>query len=272
MKEHSKNRFKVFKQLHYQAEAFVLANAWDAGSAKLLQTLGFAALGTTSAGLAFSNGKRDSANCLSCEEILANASAIVEAARLPVSADLEHGFGESPEACVETVLAAIDVGLAGGSIEDASGNAATPIFEFELAVERISAVSEAIKDLPFLLTARAENYLHGRPDLDDTILRLQAFERAGADVLYAPGLNSINDIRTVCESVGKPVNVVMGLGSSEFTVQQLSDVGVKRISVGGSFARAALGELMRAASEVASRGTFTYLDQVLPDPETTGKF
>ncbi len=271
MSKNQQSKYEVFKHLH-QSDTFVLANAWDVGSAKLLQTLGFKALATTSAGLAFSNGKRDSANCLSREEILENASAIVQATDLPVSADLEHGFGESPDACVKTVLGAIDIGLVGGSIEDASGKASHPIFDFELSVDRIAAVAEAIKELPFVLTARAENYLHGRPDLDDTILRLQAFEHAGADVLYAPGLNSIEDMRTVCESVSKPVNVVMGLGSSEFTVAQLSDAGVKRISVGGSFARAALGELMRAASEVSTHGTFTYLDRVLPDPESAGNF
>ena len=272
MNQHQRNQYDTFKAMHSRPDAFVMANAWDAGSAKLLETLGFAALATTSAGLAFSTGKRDSANGLGREAILKNAADIVNAVNLPVSADLENGFGKSPEACIQTVQEACEINLAGGSIEDASGEPANPIFDFSLAVERISAVCEVTAKRPFLVTARAENFLHGRPDLDDTILRLQAFEKAGADVLYAPGLNTIEDIKLVCDSVSKPVNVVMGLGSSTFSVNQLSAAGVSRISVGGSFARAALGELMRAATEVADKGTFTYLNHVLPDPETTGSF
>lgn len=257
-------KFERFRALHAGARAFVIPNPWDAGSARLLASLGFDALATTSAGYAFSKGKLDSFAALTRDEILANAAEIVGATDLPVSADLEDGFGAAPETCAETVALACGIGLVGGSIEDATGDPAAPIYELPQAVERVRAAAEAARDLPFLLTARAENFLWGRPDLDDTIERLQAFSAAGADVLYAPGLPDLEAIRTVCAAVDKPVNVVMGLRGPRFSVDELSDAGVRRISVGGSFARAALGALMRAAQEVRTAGTFDYATEALP--------
>ncbi|MCK0196873.1 isocitrate lyase/phosphoenolpyruvate mutase family protein [Ancylobacter sp. 6x-1] len=257
-------KFERFKALHGSDRAFVIPNPWDAGSARLLASLGFEALATTSAGYAFSKGKRDSFAGLGRDEILANAAEIVAATELPVSADLEDGFGAAPEACAQTVRLACGVGLAGGSIEDATGDEAAPIYELSQAVERIKAAAEAAREGRFLLTARAENYLWGRPDLDDTITRLQAFAEAGADVLYAPGLPDIEAIRTVCRAVNKPVNVVMGLRGKSYSVAELSEAGVRRISVGGSFARAALGALMRAAQEVKAFGTFSYAEDAIP--------
>jgi len=263
--QHEKHR--AFQDLHRRIGAFVIPNPWDAGSARILTALGFEALATTSAGFAYSIGRRDSAAALSREALLENARAIVEATHLPVSADLEDGFGTTPDACAETIAMASAVGLVGGSIEDATGDAASPIFEFGLAVERVTAAAEAARGLPFVLTARAENFLHGRPDLDDTIRRLQAFEAAGAEVLYAPGLPDIEAIRTVCAAVTKPVNVVMGLAGKAFSVSELQAAGVKRISVGGSFARAALGALVRAALEVKDHGTFGYAASAMPARE-----
>jgi 2-methylisocitrate lyase-like PEP mutase family enzyme len=259
----------AFRALHERPGAFVIPNPWDAGSARLLSALGFEALATTSAGFAFSIGRRDSEGGLSRAETLANARAIVEATDLPVSADLENGFGHRPEDCAETIRAASAVGLAGGSIEDASGDDARPIYDFAQAVERVAAAAEAARSLPvpFVLTARAENFLHGGPDLDDTIRRLQAFEKAGADVLYAPGLARLEQIRTVCASVSRPVNVVMGLVGGTFSVQQLADAGVKRISLGSSLARAALGALMRAAREIRESGTFSFASEAMPFAE-----
>jgi 2-methylisocitrate lyase-like PEP mutase family enzyme len=263
--QHEKHR--AFKDLHRRIGAFVIPNPWDAGSARILTALGFEALATTSAGFAYSIGRRDSAAALSREALLENARAIVEATHLPVSADLEDGFGTTPDACAETIAMASAVGLVGGSIEDATGDAASPIFEFGLAVERVTAAAEAARGLPFVLTARAENFLHGRPDLADTIRRLQAFEAAGAEVLYAPGLPNLEAIRTVCAAVTRPVNVVMGLAGKAFSVSELQAAGVKRVSVGGSFARAALGALVRAALEVKDHGTFGYAASAMPARE-----
>ncbi|MBM3482626.1 MAG: isocitrate lyase/phosphoenolpyruvate mutase family protein [Alphaproteobacteria bacterium] len=262
-------RFKRFKGLHERPGTFVIPNPWNAGTARILRALGFEALATTSAGFAFSVGRRDSSQGLTRDEVLANAREIVEATDLPVSADLEEGFGPAPETCAETIRMAAGVGLVGGSIEDATGGARNPIFDLPLAVERIAAAVEAARSLPFVLTARAENFLHGRPDLDDTIKRLQAFAAAGADVVYAPGLPSLEAIRTVCSSVSKPVNVVMGLAGKPFTLEQLQEAGVKRVSVGGSFARAALGGLIRAAREVKDNGTFTYAADAISHAEAT---
>ena len=260
-----REKFERLKTLHSRENAFVIPNPWDAGSARLLASLGFEALATTSAGYAFSKGKRDSFAGLGRSEILENAAEIVGATTLPVSADLEDGFGAAPESCAETIRMACTTGLVGGSIEDATGNPDAPIYDISQSVERIRAAAEAARNLPFLLTARAENYLWGRPDLDDTIKRLQAFAEAGADVLYAPGLPDIEAIRTVCRAVDKPVNVVMGLAGRSYSVAELSDAGVRRISVGGSFARAALGALLRAAEEVKAYGTFTYAADAIPD-------
>lgn len=259
------SKFDDFKALHDRAGTFVIPNPWNAGTARILSALGFEVLATTSAGYAFSVGKRDSSGAISRDEILINAREIVFATDLPVSADLENGFGENPETCAETINMACEIGLVGGSIEDASGDPDNPIYDFNLTVERIIASVGAAQGKPFLLTARAENFPHGRPDLDDTIKRLQSFENAGADVLYAPGLPDLDAIRTVCQSVDKPVNVVMGLSGPRYSVDELQAAGVKRISVGGSMARAALGAFMRGAEEILEKGTFNYADEAVPD-------
>lgn len=252
------DRGERFRQLH-DAGVFVLANAWDAGTARLLTGLGFPALGTTSAGLALSLGRVDGANLVRRDETVINAGAIAAATHLPVSADLENGFGRTTEEVAETIRRAAAAGLVGGSIEDASGHAHTPILEQAEAVERVAAAAEAVRSLPFdfLLTARAENFLHGRPDLYDTIRRLQAYEAAGADVLYAPGLPDAEAVRAVCGAVGKPVNVLASpvLGS----VAELAALGVRRVSVGSGWYRAAMGGLLTAAGEVADHGTFAFL-------------
>jgi 2-methylisocitrate lyase-like PEP mutase family enzyme len=260
-------KYQAFRALHKRAGAFVIPNPWNAGTARILTTLGFEALATTSAGYAFAVGRRDSGTDLTREGILANAKKIVEATDLPVSADLQDGFGQAPEACAETIRLASESGLAGGSIEDSTDDSNNPIYDFQLAVERVAAAAKAAHDCQFLLTARAENFLHGRPDLADTIRRLQAFDDAGADVLYAPGLPSLDSIRQVCASVGKPVNVVMGLKGATFSVEELAAAGVKRISVGGTLARAALGAFVRAAREIREKGTFSYSADALPPAE-----
>ncbi|KAB5623216.1 isocitrate lyase/phosphoenolpyruvate mutase family protein [Pseudomonas putida] len=260
-------RAEAFKMLHERDGAFVIANPWDAGSAKLLAALGFEALATTSAGLAFSLGRPDAEGALSLDETLANAQAIVDATPLPVAADLENGFGDLPEHCAQTILRAAEAGLVGGSIEDASGRRDSPIHDFGLAVERVRAAVQAARSLPFPFTlcARAENLLHGRLDLDDTIKRLQAFADADADVLYAPGLRSVDEIRAVVQAVApRPVNVLMGMAGVPLGVNQLQDLGVRRISVGSSMARAALGALQRAALEIRDQGTFAYGEQAVP--------
>ena len=229
----------------------------------MLTTLGFEALATTSAGVSFTVGRRDGVGEVSRAEILANAKCVVDATPLPVSADLENCFADAPEAAAETIQLAAAVGLVGGSIEDQSGDPSKPIYDFELAVDRVRAAAAVAHSLPFrfMLTARTENFLNGRPDLKDTIRRLQAFEDAGADVLYAPGLPDLDSIRAVTSSVGKPVNHVMGSWSPGLSVTQLAEAGVKRISVGGALARAALGAFLRGAREMQERGTFTYVDQ-----------
>jgi 2-methylisocitrate lyase-like PEP mutase family enzyme len=262
-------QYVAFRQLHERPGAFVIPNPWNGGTARILTALGFEALATTSAGYAFSVGRRDSAAGLTRDEVLENARAIVEATHLPVSADLEDGFGGSPEACAATIRLAADIGLVGGSIEDATGDPKDPIYEFQLAVERVAAAAKAAQRCQFVLTARAENFLHGRPDLDDTIRRLQSFSDAGADVVYAPGLPSLDAIRQVCASVAKPVNVVMGLKGATFSVEELAAVGVKRISVGGALARAALGAFVRAAREVREKGTFTFAADAISHAEAT---
>ncbi len=260
-------KFKAFQALHERSGAFVIPNPWDAGSAKILAALGFEALATTSAGCAFSRGYLDSAPEITRGVILQNAKEIVDATSLPVSADLMNGFGDSPDVCAETIRLAANAGLAGGSIEDSTDDPKNQIYDFQLATERVAAAAEAAHASQFLLTARAENFLHGHPDLDDTIRRLQSFAKAGADALYAPGLTNLEAIRAVCASVSKPVNVLMGLTGATFSVEELAAAGVKRISVGGSFARAALGGFVRAAREVKERGTFTYAADALPSAE-----
>jgi 2-methylisocitrate lyase-like PEP mutase family enzyme len=252
-----------FQALHARAGAFVIPNPWDAGTARILERLGFEALTTTSAGLAFSLGRRDGE--AGREETLANARAIVDATDLPVAADLENGFGHAPEDAAETIRLAGEAGLVGGSIEDASGDPHRPIYDLQHAVERMAAAVEAARALPFpfVLVGRAENFLHGRPDLDDTIRRLQAYEAAGADALFAPGITAPEDIRTVCASVTKPVNVVMGLRGGTLSVDELAGLGVRRISLGSALSRAALGAVVRAATEIREHGTFRFADDAL---------
>lgn len=258
-----------FAALHMAPGAFVIPNPWDAGSARILAALGFEALATTSAGLAFALGRRDAEGLLSRDETLANAAEIVGATDLPVSADLEDGFGPRPEDVAETIGQAASIGLVGCTIEDTTADPAHPIHDFGLAVERIAAAVEAGKGLPFpfTLTARAENFLYGRPDLDDTIRRLRAFEAAGADVLYAPGLPDLDAIRTICGAVSRPVNVVAGLAGNPYSVAELAEAGVKRISLGSSLARTALGALAAAAREIRNRGTFGFAGNAMPFAE-----
>ena len=247
-----------FRALHERPGTFIIPNPWDVGTARVLASLGFEALATTSAGLAHSLGVRD--GMVSREEALTHCRVIVEASDLPVSADLEKGFGDTPEDVADTIRDAAATGLAGCSIEDHTNRRDAPIFEFNLAVERIQAASAAKRELPhdFVLTARCENFLWGHPDLDDTIKRLQAFENVGADVLYAPGLHDLDTIRTVCTSVTKPVNVVMETPGTTFGVSELADVGVKRVSVGSALSLAAFGTFVRAAKEMKEYGTFTF--------------
>ena len=260
-------RAHAFEQLHQADGAFVIPNPWDAGSAKLLASLGFKALATTSAGLAFALGRPDAEGAISLEENLLNAQQIAAATELPVAGDLENGFADDPEGCAATILRAAEAGLVGGSIEDASGRADAPIYDFQLAVERVEAAAKAARSLPFpfTLTARAENLLNGRNDLADTIRRLQAFAEAGADVLFAPGLRSVEEIQAVVRAVApKPVNVLMGLSGVSLTFAQLQDLGVRRISVGSSLARAAYGEFFRAAQDIRDTGSFRFAERALP--------
>jgi 2-methylisocitrate lyase-like PEP mutase family enzyme len=262
----------AFRRLHDEPGTFIIPNPWDIGTARILATLGFPALATTSAGMAFSLGVAEGATPR--EATLDHCRAIVGATPLPVSADLEKGFGDSPESAAETIRAAADIGLAGCSLEDHTGDRDDPIFDFTLAVERIAAAVEARRALPhdFVLTARCENFLWGRPDLDDTIRRLQAFERAGADVLYAPGLHDLGTIRIVCEAVTRPVNVVMGMPGASFGVTELAAAGVKRISVGSALARLAYGAFVDAAREMRSAGTFRFSERAMGFAELEGFF
>lgn len=263
---------RIFSALHHRDHAFIIPNPWNAGTARLLAHLGFEALATTSMGYAFSVGKVDGS--LSRDETLEHSAEIVAATDLPVSADLENGFGDDPETAAETVRLAAAAGLVGGSIEDATGRTDQPIYELRHAAERVRAAVEAARALPFpfTLTARAENYLHGRPDIKDTIARLQAFQEAGADVLYAPGLATKDDITAVLHSVDRPVNVVMGLRGVQLSVADLSALGVKRISVGSSLARAALGAFLRAATEMREKGTFAFAGDAANPREITAIF
>ncbi|MBD8807114.1 MULTISPECIES: isocitrate lyase/PEP mutase family protein [Pseudomonas syringae group] len=258
---------QTFKALHERDGAFVMPNPWDAGSAKLLASMGFEALATTSAGLAFTLGRPDAEGALSRDDTLANVADIVAATSLPVAADLENCFADSTEGCAQTLLKAAAAGIVGGSIEDASGRADHPIYDFDLAVERVRASVAAVRSLPFpfMLTARAENLLNGRMDFADTLRRLEAYAEAGADVLYAPGLQTREEVIAVVRAVApKPVNILMGLGGVTLSVADLSECGVKRISVGSSLARAAFGGLYRAAEEIRNYGTFNYAGQALP--------
>jgi 2-methylisocitrate lyase-like PEP mutase family enzyme len=269
-----RERGEAFRDLHLGDGLLVLPNPWDAGSAKMLARLGFQALATTSAGLAFSLGRRDAEGEVSRDECLANARAIVEATPLPVAADLENGYGDAPEDCAATIRLAVEAGLVGGSIEDASGRADVPIYPLELAVERIQAAVEAARslDFPFTLAARAENFLHGRADLDDTIRRLVAYAEAGADVLYAPGLRSRDEIKAVVQAVvPRPVNVLVGSPNLRLSLAELADLGVKRVSVGSNLARVAYGEFFLAAGELA-RGSLAAMGEAMPFDEINDLF
>lgn len=251
---------RAFRALHERNVAFIIPNPWDIGTARLLAHLGFEALATTSAGYAFSIGRRD--NTVGRDAMMTHVSEIAAATDLPVSGDLENGFGDEPETVSQTIGLAAAAGLVGGSIEDSTGRATDPIYGLDLAVERVRAAAKAARALPFpfTLTARAENYLVGRPDLKDTITRLQAYQEAGADVLYAPGLTRKDDIVAVVSSIDRPLNVIMGFQGVQLGKTELSAMGVKRISVGSALSRAALGAFLRAAREMQDHGTFTFAD------------
>ncbi len=270
MSESQSEKARKFRALHERGEAFVIPNPWDAGSARILAALGYEALATTSAGFAFTLGRRDGA--VTRDEVLAHCRSIVAASELPVSADLENCFGAAPKTVAETIRLAAGTGLVGGSVEDASGDKRQPIYDHAHAVERVAAAAEAARSLPFpfTLTARAENFLHGRADLEDTIRRLQAFAAAGADVLFAPGLPSLEAIEVVCKAVApRPVNVLAGR-AGPITVASLSAAGVRRISLGGGLSRAALGAFLRAAREIKEKGSFTFLDEAAGYAEIGG--
>lgn len=253
----------AFQALHRNPGTFVIANAWDGGSARVLQGLGFAAIATSSGASANTLGRLDGK--VTRDEALSQARTIAGAVDLPVSADFENGFGATPEIVAETVRLAAGIGLAGCSIEDATGEKDRPLFDFGLAVERIAAAAQAARALPtpFTLTARSENFLRGNPNLDDTIKRLQAYEKAGADVLFAPLLPDLAAVRAVCSAVTKPVNFMVGVPGKSFSVAELAAVGVKRISLATSLYRAAMTGLFEAAREVKEQGTFGYLDRLM---------
>jgi len=262
----------AFRELHKRDRAFIIPNPFDVGTARLLAHLGFEALATTSAGYAFSVGQRD--NTVPRPQMMAHVSAIAAATGLPVSADLGNGFGDAPEIVAETIRLAAATGLAGGSIEDASGHPDNPIYEMGLATERVLAAAEVVGKLPFgfMLTGRAENYLHGRPDLGDTIKRLQAYQEAGADVLYAPGLTLKEEISAVVSSVDRPVNVLMGLQGLRLTLDELSALGVKRVSLGSALSRVALAAFVRAAREIQEHGTFGFAEQAINNRDLSAMF
>jgi 2-methylisocitrate lyase-like PEP mutase family enzyme len=262
----------AFRALHHREGAFIIPNPWDVGTAKLLGHLGFEALATTSMGFAFSAGRRDTT--IDREQMIGHISAIAAATDLPVSADLENGYGDASETAAETIRLAAAAGVVGGSIEDATARPKDPIYELRHAADRVRAAVAAGRALPFpfMLTARAENYLHGRPDLKDTITRLQAYQDAGADVLYAPGLTRKEDIAEVVRSVDRPVNVVMGLRGVQLTLAELSQLGVRRISVGSALYRTALGAFLRAAREMRDKGIFTFAAEAASPKEITGIF
>jgi 2-methylisocitrate lyase-like PEP mutase family enzyme len=254
---------RAFRALHARDGAFVMPNPWDVGSARVLAEAGFEALATTSAGFAFSLGRRD--KTIARYAMLDHVAAIVAATELPVSADLENGYADTPERVAETYALAATTGIVGASIEDATGDPAHPLFDIGIAAERVSAAAEAVHALPFpfTLTARAENFLVGRRDLGDAIRRLQAYQEAGADVLYAPGLVERDDIAAVVKAVDRPVNVVVGLAGARFGLSELAPLGVKRVSVGSALARASFGALIDAAKEMRERGTFDFADRAV---------
>jgi 2-methylisocitrate lyase-like PEP mutase family enzyme len=256
------DRATAFRSLHQRFGAFVIANPWDAGSAKLLAGLGFEALATSSGASAGARGKKDGE--LTRDEALRHAREIVEAVELPVSGDLENGFANSPADVAETIRLAAQAGLVGASIEDFTGDKSRPFYDLALASERIAAAAQAARSLPFAftLTARCENFLRGHADLDDTIARLRAYEAAGADVLFAPGLPDLAAVRTVCAALAKPFNFMCGMPGRSFSVAELEAAGVKRISVATSLYRVAMKAVREAATEIRSNGTFGYIDRL----------
>jgi 2-methylisocitrate lyase-like PEP mutase family enzyme len=260
-----------FRALHAEAmrlpRAFVLPNPWDGGSARILEGLGFQALATSSGACAGTFGRRDGR--VTRDEALEHARVICAATDLPVSADLEKGFGDAPADAAETIRLAAGVGLVGGSIEDATGSKDKPLFDFNHAVERVAAAAEAARKLPFrfTLTARTENFLRGNPDLDDTIKRLQAFEKAGADVLFSPGLPDLAAVKKVCGALKKPFNFMVGIKGKSFSVAELEAAGVRRISLATSLYRAAMSNMIAAATEVKGQGTFGYLERSVTTPD-----
>jgi len=255
---------RAFRALHERDGAFIIPNPWDPGTARLLARCGFEALATTSAGFAFSVGRRD--NTVGRDRMMAHVEAIASATDLPVSADLENGYGDDAAAVAETIRRAAAAGAVGGSIEDATGRPDDPLYHLTHAQERIAAAAEIVRrlDVPFTLTARAENYLVGRADLADTIARLQAYQSAGANVLYAPGLTSPDDIATVVRSLDRPVNVLAGVSGARLSLTDLSALGVRRVSVGSLLSRTALGAFLRAASEMREHGTFSFAEEAVP--------
>jgi 2-methylisocitrate lyase-like PEP mutase family enzyme len=257
---------EAFQALH-RSGTFVMPNAWDGGSARLLGGLGFSALATSSGASAATLGRLD--GNISRDEMLAHVRVIVAATDLPVSADLEKGFGDAPEVVAETIRLGAMAGLVGGSIEDATGDARTPVYDFNQAVERVAAAAEAARALrfPFMLTARAENFLRGNPDLDDTIKRLQAYEKAGADVLMAPGLPDLDAVRKVCAALSRPFNFMAGIKGKSFSVAELEAAGVKRVSLATSLWRGAMSGLIEAAREVKEKGTFGYVERSMSTPD-----
>jgi 2-methylisocitrate lyase-like PEP mutase family enzyme len=254
-----------FRALHRGPRAFLIGNAWDAGSARILAGLGFPALATSSGACAAVLGRRDGK--VTRDEALAHIRAIAGATDLPLSGDLEKCFGDAPAIVAETIRLGADAGLVGGSVEDATGEKDRPLFAFDHAVERVAAAAEVAKKMNFVLTARSENFLRGKPDLDDTIRRLQAFEKAGADVLMAPGLPDLAAVRAVCAALSKPFNFMAGIKGKSFSVAELEAAGVRRISLATSLYRAAITGLIDAAREVKDKGTFGYLDRTLSTPD-----
>jgi len=266
------DKAKTFRALHTGTTGFIIPNPWDVGSAKLLSQLGFKALATTSAGFSFSRGLPD--NSVPRREMMTHLAQIAAATELPVSADLEDGFGDTAEEVARTILLSADAGVVGGSIEDSTRLSQSPLYALEFAKDRIRAAVEAARSLPFpyTLTARAENYFIGRPDLADTIARLQAYQEAGADVLFAPGLSDREDIATVLREIDRPLNVLIGFPGMTLGLKELTKLGVRRVSVGGSLARAAFGEFLRAAVELREQGSATYSLMAVSGRELNEKF
>jgi 2-methylisocitrate lyase-like PEP mutase family enzyme len=271
MKPGQQEKAQKFQDLH-RAGTFVIPNPWDIGTARLLAMAGFQALATTSAGYAFARGLPD--NAIGREQMMLHLQEMAAATELPLSADLENGFGDAPEFAAQTILMAAEAGVVGGSIEDATNRPDDPLYSLEFAAERVCAAAEAKSKLPFpfTLTARAENYLNGKPDIKDTIRRLQAYQEAGADVLFAPGIRTKEDIAAVVSSVDRPVNVVMGLVNCNLNLEQLAALGVRRVSVGGSLARAALASFLRAVHEIREKGSFSYANDAISGAEINGMF